>query len=396
MKFKSKPQTFIKNLSVQFPNIDIEFLIAARELTSQKYPHISIGKFLSSYFRWMEIAKLECDIDITRLEEMLLARTRWMELQTSLGKRLDQTNPSSIDVYINDITLSTNIYKEYCSRKTTKMVDVMKSNPSLCDTRSLTAIASRHGTENAQSIFEQRNMNSSKQLKISYFIEMGMTEEEARIALSNRQSTFSLQKCIDLHGDEKGTEIWKDRQDRWQTTINSKSEEEKLEINQKKGVTLRNMVRKYGDVEGEQRYKKWLKKVYNNNYYRFFSLESIKFFESFIPPNILDKSNHSENEWFLRDANNIYFYDLKYKNVIVEYNGHHVHPNTEILTEQELSNWKHAYNGSGYEQCVEKDRIKRELAINNGFIFFEVFSNDTKEVIEETKNLILQALSSAE
>lgn len=57
-----------------------------------------------------------------------------------------------------------------------------------------------------------------------YWIKKGFTEE-ALIKLNKEQSTFSKQKCIEKYGEEKGIEIWKKRQDKWQQTLNSKSKE---------------------------------------------------------------------------------------------------------------------------------------------------------------------------
>lgn len=48
-----------------------------------------------------------------------------------------------------------------------------------------------------------------------YIKHFGMTDEEAEHALSERQSTFSLEKCIEKYGEEKGLERWKERQKKW-------------------------------------------------------------------------------------------------------------------------------------------------------------------------------------
>ena len=38
--------------------------------------------------------------------------------------------------------------------------------------------------------------------KLSYYLNNGMTEEEAKVALKERQSTFSLKKCIEKYGND--------------------------------------------------------------------------------------------------------------------------------------------------------------------------------------------------
>lgn len=57
--------------------------------------------------------------------------------------------------------------------------------------------------------------------------------EEARRLLKDRQTTFSLDICIEKFGEE-GLKIWQARQDQWQITLLSKSQEEQDEIKLKK------------------------------------------------------------------------------------------------------------------------------------------------------------------
>ena len=71
---------------------------------------------------------------------------------------------------------------------------------------------------------------------LKYYTIRGLTEEEAKNALKERQTTFSLEKCIERYGEIKGKEVWQERQDRWQDTLNSKSEEEKNRINKSKNA----------------------------------------------------------------------------------------------------------------------------------------------------------------
>lgn len=67
-----------------------------------------------------------------------------------------------------------------------------------------------------------------------YWVNKGMSGEEAEKTLSARQSTFSLEKCIQKHGEEKGLEVFTARQEKWLSTLNSKPEEEQQRINRLK------------------------------------------------------------------------------------------------------------------------------------------------------------------
>lgn len=65
-----------------------------------------------------------------------------------------------------------------------------------------------------------------------------MTYDEAKESLSNRQRTFSKEKCIERYGED-GFKVWEERQNNWQNTLNSKSKSEKKEIDKKKACDYR-------------------------------------------------------------------------------------------------------------------------------------------------------------
>jgi hypothetical protein len=51
--------------------------------------------------------------------------------------------------------------------------------------------------------------------KLEYWVDKGYTEEEAKQKRKERQQTFSLDKCIEKYGEEKGKERWLERQEKW-------------------------------------------------------------------------------------------------------------------------------------------------------------------------------------
>jgi hypothetical protein len=71
-----------------------------------------------------------------------------------------------------------------------------------------------------------------------YYIIRGFAEEESIDKVSDAQVTFSKSICIEKYGTEEGTRIWQARQDNWQITLNSKSEEEKAVINRGKATKI--------------------------------------------------------------------------------------------------------------------------------------------------------------
>lgn len=53
------------------------------------------------------------------------------------------------------------------------------------------------------------------QTQIGYWLKKGLSEQEAKSKLKERQITFSLNICINKHGEEKGKLVWQKRQQKW-------------------------------------------------------------------------------------------------------------------------------------------------------------------------------------
>lgn len=70
---------------------------------------------------------------------------------------------------------------------------------------------------------------------LQYWINKGYSEEEAKKKLSERQRTFTLEKCIEKYGESKGREIYENRQRQWINTLNERySGSKKEELNKSK------------------------------------------------------------------------------------------------------------------------------------------------------------------
>lgn len=86
-----------------------------------------------------------------------------------------------------------------------------------------------------------RSDSNNDTTKIEYWLKKSEGNiDKAKELLSNRQSTFSLEKCIEKYGEVNGKEKWKLRQHKWQTTLNSKSPEEIQRINKSKTFVCKN------------------------------------------------------------------------------------------------------------------------------------------------------------
>lgn len=83
-----------------------------------------------------------------------------------------------------------------------------------------------HGEVEGKRIWEEKlnkniesNKKSSKR-RIEYWTNQGFTECEAKIKVSEHQTTFSLDKCVKKYGEEHGLKIFNDRQKTWLKNFN--------------------------------------------------------------------------------------------------------------------------------------------------------------------------------
>lgn len=65
----------------------------------------------------------------------------------------------------------------------------------------------------------KNNDNIVHTTSLKYWLNKGYSEEEAKKKLSDRQRTFTLEKCIKKYGEELGIKVYNDRQMRWMNSI---------------------------------------------------------------------------------------------------------------------------------------------------------------------------------
>lgn len=71
-------------------------------------------------------------------------------------------------------------------------------------------------TEIVKKVKQKKIDNNTDTTKIEYWLKQtGNDLEKAKELLIKRQSTFSLEKCIEKYGEEKGLERWVERQEKW-------------------------------------------------------------------------------------------------------------------------------------------------------------------------------------
>lgn len=118
--------------------------------------------------------------------------------------------------------------------------------PESCDTMSLKFHQQKYGEIEGLKKYEERKRKSNVR-SLQFYIDRGHSIEKSKTLLRKRQTTFSLEKLVAKHGTDKGFELWKIRQDKWQTTLKSKPVEDQLRINASKGLSREKFVLKHGE-----------------------------------------------------------------------------------------------------------------------------------------------------
>lgn len=127
--------------------------------------------------------------------------------------------------------------------------------------------------------------------QLEYWIAKGYNKETAKEMLTNRQRTFTLEKCITKYGAEKGKEMWKKRQEKW-----------------KKALTEH--FSKYGDKRN----------ALAQSEFAIYCIEKICNKMNIIIP-------FSEKFITNKDTGKHFSFDFQYENKLIEFNGDYWHCN---------------------------------------------------------------------
>lgn len=262
--------------------------------------------------------------------------------------------------------------KKYGSTKSQELCDKVKGekNPGYNHGGRLSPFSKKfvnyESDEKIEELIKQanktKNDNNNVTTKIEYYLSRGFSQEDAEKELSNRQSTFSLKVCVEKYGEELGTEIWQERQNKWQETLNSKSDDEKREINLKK-LYKNGMVSK---MEDELR--------------QLLTEETMFTFDYQLS---LQRTDNDKKH---------FVYDIIYKNKIIEFNGNFWHANPAKYKADDIV--KLPRKSILAKDIWAYDQLKYDLAKANGYEIFVVWEEDFMKnkqlVVNQCKNFLTQ------
>jgi len=194
---------------------------------------------------------------------------------------------------------------------------------------------------------------------IQYYINRGYDEETSKEMLSERQRTFTLEKCIEKYGEVIGYKKWVDRQEKWQKNL----------------LENGNMKCGYSKISQELFYELLKSYEYENMKDVFFATKNKEYFISvkgvgFFAYDFVDKS----------------------KMKIIEYNGDQYHANPNIYKSDDYPHPFYREYGPTALEIWRKDKLKLKTANENGFEVLVIWDSeyrvDKNKTIEKCLNFL--------
>ena len=194
-----------------------------------------------------------------------------------------------------------------------------------------------------------------------YYMVKGYSEEESIKMVSERQKTFSLDKCIEKYGEEKGLDKWKERQQKWQKSL----------------LENGNIKCGYSAISQEL-----FSEILFNTRLKSSKLENIYFATK-------------NKEYYISVKGSFYIYDYVDLNSkrIIEYNGDVYHANPNIYNENDYPHPFYKKNGPSAKETWDKDSDKLSVAKNKGFDVLVIWDSEYKKNKKETIKKCIEFLS---
>ena len=195
----------------------------------------------------------------------------------------------------------------------------------------------------------------------------GWTEEEFKNF--NKSRAVTLKNLVKKYGEEEGNKRWNDYVEQqkltksWEYMVEHFGEKHAREINKSKAITLEGLIKKYGEEEGN---KKWMDFLINRSKgVSEISQRLFKELDNYLGKNYTTYYHDKNNEYFMHGKEQIYYLDyyIKELNICIEYNGGCFHGDERIYEDNEYCN---PFDKSlTAKELREKDKERYEYLYKN-------------------------------
>jgi hypothetical protein len=261
------------------------------------------------------------------------------------------------------------------------------------------------------------HIRTLRPVNIEYWVKNGYSEEEAVLQIEG-QKMVSLRGCIARFGKIEGEKIWKERENKrseagkkgssnLQYWLNKGYSEEEAVIKRKEKQTtfsLEKCIEKYGEVEGKKRFterqSKWNKSLSTGGNLKigYSKISQELFYELLKNYNIKDREkvyfgSHNKEYKLEKEDGGIWLYDftdLKNKKII-EFNGDMYHGNPK---KYKADDYPHPFRKTiTAQEMWDKDKQKIDVAIKEGFEVLVIWDSeyrwgDKQKIINKCKEFL--------
>jgi hypothetical protein len=304
------------------------------------------------------------------------AEYRYLELLCDLCSLYDDNIQEKLIEYKNESKTSIKVKIRYGDARQEKFIESLKCKPKpIPNSWTMISYWTKKGYTEDEAVVlrgikqskasknaakkrkENNNYKGESPLSILYWTKLGYTPSEAELLrqpfLYKCKNTLS--RYIETHGEILGTKIFNDAK---------QSRKEKI-------------IKKYGSLVTTSHTSKESLKVL------------VKLYKKIRKNGILKSDivwGISKNKEFVLtdfETNKSYFYDfvIKSKKTIIEYNNSFWHP-------REDKEWKGILD---YDELLQKDKIKKELAFQRGYQLYYIWEDDNIE--EKINELFLEVIN---
>lgn len=203
---------------------------------------------------------------------------------------------------------------------------------------------------------ESRENNNGYTTRVSYWLARGFNLDESIQKVKERQSTFSLQRCIEELGEIEGTKRWNDRQQLWMYNLYSKMTQAEIDdLNHRKTFAIRNG---------------WSK-------------IALSLFDELTHPFAVYATHTSPEEYMIesKDGTRVVSVDYILGNHVIEFYGDAYHANPKLYNALDIPT---PLRNQTAQETWNKDVVKQDIIKEAGYQLLIVWEHDYKWNKDET------------
>lgn len=267
------------------------------------------------------------------------------------------------------------------------------------------AFKKRYGEDAGAEKWKQYTQKLSKKNTLDAFLTKGKTEEDFQSY--NRSRAVTLENLVKKYGQDEGAQRFNSYREKQKDAGNTLDYfvrkygtelglEKYTVVCQQKGITLENLIRKHGEEAGQIKYDNFLEKT-KGNYVSILGLEFVTRLTRLLESDIKSYSAAKEREFCIYDGR-AFLYDFVIPDLklTIEFNGDFWHANPKVYSENDVLKFRG--NHTIASEIWQRDSVKRAVIESRGYQLHVVWESeylkDQEGVLSKCLGWILNAQKS--